>query len=496
MITIKVGTDGPPTRDYSDPQTAFTMGVPSTLSDDYTLELYNDGEFVETAIAGNLVMDSVTPGSHRITVTAAATHSFQDHAGRATNPLKYDVAVGVGLRSTDHRSACVDIHIPNVTISRLQLSAGKYGIRAYPESGCIYEDLIIECYNNVIGIEGVNNTSVARRVIHIITGGGGDGFQCSNGGTIVNCTTVRCSNLSTSGTGFVQRYGTGLIKNCAAFGFTNFGDGNQNSGSSNNASDTTISVGTGNQPSLTYVNQFEVTTATGRDFRTKAGANLINTGVDDATNTPHDIIGTLCPQGSTTDIGCWEFVSPGTTDTLTGGGLALTGQVVGEAVNDPVAKADLAFTGQAITELISTADPVTKADLVFTGQAIGENYIDSVTKGTLTFTGQAVNETGNITDVVGASALTFAVQAISERVADPITKADLVFTGQDLSDNVSTIDLVIAWSLAFTGYGIIETLGGSPFIPIPRPADPWNATDDTDTTWTPIDQGTRPWQIQ
>lgn len=311
-ITHSIGSAGG--RDYSDPQSWWDFAIPSDLDaagNDYVGDCYNDAEFVESAVAGVLVMDGVTTGSHRVTLKCGAGQSFRDHAGKATNPQKYDTGVGVGFHATDHRAPAIDIRVPNIILQGLQLKGGRRAVVAYPQSGCIFEYLICETENNQAVFEGVNNDSLIRNCLLIARSGGGDGLQLSNGGTAVNCTIVRPTDWSSSGTGVIQRYGSGLVKNCTIFGFSASFDGNQSGSSANNASDVAISIGSSNQASKTYASQFQAIGDATRDFRLKSGADCINAGVTDSTNAATDIIGTARPSGAAYDIGCWEFVSGG-----------------------------------------------------------------------------------------------------------------------------------------------------------------------------------------
>ena len=113
------------------------------------------------------------------------------------------------------------------------------------------------------------------------------------------------------GTGFVQVYGTSNAKNCASFGYDTAWDASGWSGDPSsgwNASDEADPPGDNDQASKTYADQYEGITDASQDFRVKSGADLINNGTRDQTNTNDlDIIG-QARSTSTPTIGCWEFV--------------------------------------------------------------------------------------------------------------------------------------------------------------------------------------------
>src|SRR5690242_21166626 len=94
MATSSIGTGGG--RTYSTIQ-AWENALPGTLSANEIGECYNDSEF---APASQIDISGTTPGSFRITLTAAATQSFSD-AGSGV-ALKYNQSNGVAIRISNY----------------------------------------------------------------------------------------------------------------------------------------------------------------------------------------------------------------------------------------------------------------------------------------------------------------------------------------------------------------------------------------------------------
>jgi hypothetical protein len=102
------------------------------------------------------------------------------------------------------------------------------------------------------------------------------------------------------------------VKNCTIFGFTlDAGDAGAFNAAASTYNITDLSAfswsATGNIVSKTAANQFTSLTGGSEDFRIKAGADVINAGTRDQTNTNDlDIIGSARHQ-TTPTIGAWEF---------------------------------------------------------------------------------------------------------------------------------------------------------------------------------------------
>lgn len=305
--TSTIGTTG---RDYSTIQAwhdAFATGG-------WIGECYNDSEFAVTSTIS--LSGKTTSVTDFMTLRCGAGQSFRDHADKLTNPLKYDQTKGVGVSKTNSYDNVLAVAEPFTTITGIQFKH-VFGL-------VLINDISSGASSNVIEdciLSGDTNNSpvltwrmgTARNCIIINIGSNGSGVSGNypvSTPVFVNLTIVRPSDVTAAGNGIAAGSGTYTVKNCAAFGFTNFSSGGT-PGGSNNCSSTTISFGTSNQASKTYANQFVGTTNAAQDFRLKTGADCIDTGVTDTTNLPaaNDIVGTARPQGSAWDIGAWELVT-------------------------------------------------------------------------------------------------------------------------------------------------------------------------------------------
>lgn len=335
IVTHTIGTNA---RDFSTIQ-AWINSLPANLVTDGNSqvgECFNDSEF---SVAGTVATFSghTTDATHTITLQCHAGQSFKDNAGVQSNALNYNQANGVGLRCTvGSANGAIRIADDWVFLNGLQVrndgtfSAGgalTMNTRANGPfvSQCIFVNTDANAQSNVVQYDvsvGGSSFLINSIVIQLGTNYTESGIQVSQGsGTYANVTVVgtQANGFRTGG----SIYGAMSIKNCAVFGFTNFISGTAVSGAgvltgANNGTDlVSVGFGSSNQVSLTAANQFQTATfslAAG-DFRLKAGAALIDTGVTDTTDiaAANDIAGTSRPQGSAWDIGAWELVQAAAT---------------------------------------------------------------------------------------------------------------------------------------------------------------------------------------
>ncbi len=312
-VTNSIGSAGG--RDYATWQ-IWHDALPSVLTDAYVGEGYNDSEFLITSAI--LMSGITTTPTNSIRMTAAAGQSFRDSAGA----LRYDASRGVAIRCATAYQDTLDLFEQDITIDRLQLSneAGKNVIKQDLNSLMthVFEGLIIEG-------NGVVNASPTR----------------IRKGKIRNCLYVNRSNNSTANANYAdynlslefsnttlvvpsdltQSSGSAfanttdslcLITNCVSFGF--FIAFRGSSSSDYLCSDYAIGLGSHNQSSKVYANQFVDSTDATRDFRLKAGSDCLDTGVDLSGSllpAANDIFLTARPQGSAWDIGCFEYIAAG-----------------------------------------------------------------------------------------------------------------------------------------------------------------------------------------
>jgi len=281
-------------------------------------------EFVGTSTLLTIAGQTVD-ATRYIHLTAAPGASFADNASKLTNALRYDAANGAGIRQTvGYAGAAVIVSTAYTRISKLQIAATA-GLEAGLSIGAanVQVEQVIALGRHV----GCNVTGagvVARNCLFISSAAPRNDSAAliitSGSISAYNCTGVTYSNVTPGvlSSAFLNSYASMLLKNCAGFGFPYFSRPSAiSASSSNNASDQTIAVGTGNKPSLTYADQFHNTTSGAADFRTKAGAALIANGADlSGVGVTVDIVGAArsMPYG----ISAWQAAS---TPPITGGSI-------------------------------------------------------------------------------------------------------------------------------------------------------------------------------
>jgi hypothetical protein len=302
-----------------------------TADEEWLGLLYNSKEFLITANQPVGVGKTVD-ATRKITLKPATGHGFAEHPDVLTNPIKYDQSKGVGIRT-----ATTSIVMMNVAGS----STVVEGVQFYKDAtdgfspislatatqlkNFIFESRGGGCISaNAASVKCINGIAIDRSSL------GHSGFACSTG-TFANCTAVRPSDLTSGGTGFLRITSTTpLGKNCASFGFpTGFQNHASWSASSGyNATDVADAPGSNNLTSLTYADQFVSTANATRDFRLKAGNDLV-AGTRDQTNTNDLDIFYDARSTTTPTIGAQEYVADtvlnlGNTSLALSGTLGLT----------------------------------------------------------------------------------------------------------------------------------------------------------------------------
>ena len=307
-VTRTIGTTG----DYSTIQ-AWEDACPANLvtNDEIWRGECQNQEFVTSL---ELVISGQTADATRyVELTTVAGASFADHANKLTNGLRYNVSNGAAIRLTASYRQLMSISTNHTRVSKLQLhqSNGQAyaAIRTIGSSSVVISQVLarsaggspFECGSG----SWLNCLAISDRATN------GAGFSFQNGyvnSDIFNCTVVRPSNQTTGGEGFSLSYSNITVKNCAAFGYTNFFAGSGGASGNNNATNlSSVGFGTSNQVSLTYADQFEQPSNSGgvMDFRTKSGAALIDNGANlSSSGVTADIVG--ASRSAPYDIGAWE----------------------------------------------------------------------------------------------------------------------------------------------------------------------------------------------
>lgn len=325
VVTQTIGSAGG--RDFSTLQ-SWEDALPASLitnGNSYVGNVYNDSEFTS---ASNILTISgeKTDATHTITLQAGPGQSFRDNANVQTNRLAYVAANGVAIRVTGSYTTAVIVASDYVTFKGLQLKGDGVptyilGVGGATPSNLVVEDCIFHGAGRanvndiIVDIFGGSSNIIRNSLVIVATSNSCTGVGLGNGSYAVGVTVVRPFNFIASGKAFTSSYHTSIVRDCAIFGFTANATGTFDS-DGHNACESgagTIPGSTGNLTSVAYSTSTFVQPSAAsnlEDFRLVTGAALVNAGVTDTTNIPSsdDIAGTVRPQGSAWDIGCWELV--------------------------------------------------------------------------------------------------------------------------------------------------------------------------------------------
>ncbi len=287
---------------------------------------YNDTEFAVAGIVADFSGEVYTADATRYPVLdTGAGQSFRDNANVRTNALYYNQANGVGLRNTGTGLYTIDTHgVNSIIIRNLQIK-GDAGTRAPLVVGGTAPSAIVENCIVVGGELEVNGTATFNNCLFVNTLVPFGRIIETNTASTITCNY--CTFIATTPVTFYVAFdaaATFNFVNCAFFGggTSSFSTGTGTTNFTNCMTDITGTTGlTGGK---TFANQF---TSTTNDFRTKAGADLINAGTPVGGITT-DISG-FTRSVSTPTIGAWEFDSGGGGGGSGGGGLLLFGGSVG-----------------------------------------------------------------------------------------------------------------------------------------------------------------------
>jgi hypothetical protein len=301
---------------------AAVAAIPSSLSEPYTLRLRSTSEFV----VGSISIASRTMNGHAITFEPAPGFGFADHPNAASNPLRYNPAVGIAVRGNDQWASVFSVDCDNVVFRGLQIrydgtgswrsavnmaSTGRQNLLV---EGCIL-DSTVTANSDVLRVSSgvVRNTLIVSRLTNAPPVVANAVFS---GTSLQNCTIVTPSGVSSSAPAIARDWGgsSNVIRNCAIIGgFSACVDGSGVWTGSHNATNlAAVGFGASNLTSLSAADQFENISTGSQDWRTRSGNAL--TGAGTATGAPAaDII--LRPRPATPEIGVWD--APGS-----GGGAA------------------------------------------------------------------------------------------------------------------------------------------------------------------------------
>jgi hypothetical protein len=262
-------------------------------------------------------------------VTTETGASFNDHANKATNALRYNAVNGAGMRVTADGVAAIRNSIPFTRVSKLQMTSTSNTTSTWPTvfsegSGrlninqCITEGFAANSgLPGVVSINGsgsfLNNSVVVQKTA----------TASANIATLTDGTEVHNSTLvslgATLAVGAVTQFASTVMKNVYVGGATTPDSG----GTSTKTNCATSATATGYTTVPMSTATFQNITAGTHDLRLAAGSALIDAGVTDATYGAAGILGTARPQGTAYDIGAYEMPAAATATIVTTPGNAV-----------------------------------------------------------------------------------------------------------------------------------------------------------------------------
>lgn len=288
-LVEKIGSNFPTGRDRATIAT-WAANIPANLvtADQVAQgECYNDSEFSGAVTISGIVTDT----TRYVHLTAAATQSFQDHANKTTNALRYNQSNGVAWTTSLANTKLLTVNVGDFKLSRMQLKtsgtgssqclnsqAGNSNIRV---EDCVFENTggtsdTVVVFVNAKLVEVFNCLSIADQA----SGGGITMNHQATTTKISGCTIVRTSNRSAAGTGISHNSAAMTVKNTLVFGFTTVTSSTAIV-PTNCATDQTAPE-SGWTGGITYANVFVDNSAT-KDFRLHSGTpSSVATGASSA----------------------------------------------------------------------------------------------------------------------------------------------------------------------------------------------------------------------
>lgn len=451
---------------------AFMPASLVTAGNSYVGEFYADSVFSASAPTLS-ISGHTTDSTHTITAKCAAGHAHYDNANALTNQRRYNSAYGVAFTTSGGTGRVISINNDDVTIDGFMVLDGTSGgaIQQIAGSRCVIKNCIFESDMSTSG-GGTINTYSATVINCLAVNSNGGAGTVSNGGNsqFHNVTNVQIGSASSSG--FRGNYDSPLYLNCDSFGFATAFSNTSNGSNDYNASGDTSAPGAHSIKSKTFANQFvNITNTSARDFRVKAGADLIGAGTRDATYTADLDIIKQPRSTSAPTIGAEEYTPPaGTSVTPAVGALVLTGYAptIARTLNQSISPAvgALTITGYAPTVTQSGSQAITAGvgALTITGYAPTvartlNNFVAPAV-GAITISGYAptIAQTANqaLTPAAGAIAVTGYAPTIAQSGNQAVAPAvgSLTITGYAptvVQSNAANIQPGVG-SIAITGY--------------------------------------------
>lgn len=394
----------------------------------------------EHVITSTMAMSNtnITDVNCYMELTAAPGASFLDHAGIATNPLRYDATKGAAIKHTGSSGSAISINAPYSRISKIQIlvtatSSSAGGALTYTGTlaanidvnQCILESAGRFSTHGTAGLRGsgtkIRNSVIVQRSTSATTAIA----ALSTGAGAYNCTFVSLATTLTDGVRTAS--GTSTMKNCYIGGATNPHDGGSTLNKTNCFSGT---AATGFSVAPFTIATFNNLADGTHDLRLPSGSTLIDAGIADATTAPLDIYGTSRPQNGSYDVGAWETVVADTTaPTLTSPTGAATGTTSGTGTVSTNESTGTLYYLASInaTETVATIKANGASVAVTTSGTKTVNF-SGLTAST-TYYNHYVHRDGSGNDSTASNSAGYTTSAAGDSTAPTLTTASITATG-------------------------------------------------------------------
>lgn len=385
VITSTIGTSG----DYATPQ-AWNDACPADLvaldqiwRGELLDEEFSSGTGPVITMGGGTVTDAT-----RYKILASTTAAdFRNQINLATDPLRVDPTRGACITSTgSYQSQAVVLSDPYSKIEGVQIRATNSGAGSDEAVNGVSTTELISCLVEAYTVP-IYNAIKATNCVILCRGSVGFGASAVYGiNSSSNSKFYNCHLISLVGGNAIRTsYNTTTLKNCSVFGFGNIQSGPGGTVSATDCATDETTPFSGFTDSLIFADQFENIVSGTHDFRLKAGSDLFDLGVTDATNAPVDMFGTTRPVGAS-DIGTVETVSADTTPPVltvpTGtatGDTTATGSVSTDEANGTLyAVVTTSATAPSVPQIQAGQDNAGAAAAYATSQAVSATGVQNI----------------------------------------------------------------------------------------------------------------------
>jgi hypothetical protein len=281
-----------------------------------------------------VVLTGFTTGpSNGILMSCALNASYVENPDVLTLPFAYSATAGAAWRiHGSTRPPMLTIDVPYVTMKGMQLQQAAGDTQRLLQLNGTANDFvslhsIFDSHGQLaycwpVSIDAPNVKFMSSLIIHRSNRENAiymNGFNAE----FENCTIVRPTNFNTVGAAFQMVRGGAKIQNCVGTGFYSLTDTQYATGD-NNACDGSIQFGNNKLENISVPNTW---VSSLNDFRTKAGASIIDSGAVPSSKNVAAPSG-VRQQGTAADRGAWEYPSTLVAPTATVTGVQVAGRKV------------------------------------------------------------------------------------------------------------------------------------------------------------------------